>query len=187
MVGLTDVARRQVGTFSLGMGQRLGLAAALLGDPPVLVLDEPVNGLDAEGIRWLRELLRAMAAEGRTVLVSSHLMAEMSMVADHLIVIDHGQLLADTSMSDFIQRHGRTYVRVRTAEPGLLGRELERKGASLTLAPDGSLEVGGMSAAEINRLAAAGGLPLDELSTHTGSLEDVFLGLVGKGGRNTRV
>lgn len=187
MVGLTGAARRRVGTFSLGMGQRLGLAAALLGDPPVLVLDEPVNGLDAEGIRWLRELLRAMAAEGRTVLVSSHLMAEMSVVADHLIVIDHGQLLADTSMSDFIQRHGRTYVRVRTAEPGLLGRELERKGASLTVATDGSLEVGGMSAAEINRVAAAGGLPLDELSTHTGSLEDVFLGLVGKGGRNTHV
>jgi ABC-2 type transport system ATP-binding protein len=187
MVGLTGAARRRVGMFSLGMGQRLGLAAALLGDPPVLVLDEPVNGLDAEGIRWLRELLRAMAAEGRTVLVSSHLMTEMSMVADHLIVIHHGQLLADTSMSDFIQRYGRTYVRVRTPDPRLLGRELERKGASLTLAPDGSLEVGGMSAAEINRLATANGLALDELSTHTGSLEEIFLGLVGKGGGSTRV
>jgi ABC-2 type transport system ATP-binding protein len=187
MVGLADAARRRVGTFSLGMGQRLGLAAALLGDPPVLVLDEPVNGLDAEGIRWLRELLRAMAAEGRTVLVSSHLMTEMSMVADHLIVIHHGRLLADTSMSDFIQSHGRKYVRVRTPDPRLLSRELERKGASLTLAPDGSLEVDGMPAAEINRLATANGLSLDELSTHTGSLEDIFLGLVGKGERNTRV
>ena len=98
--------------------------------------------------------------QGRTVLVSSHLMTEMSMVADHLIVIHHGQLLADTSMSDFLQRHGRTYVRVRTPEPRLLGRELERKGASLTLAWDGSLEVGGMAAAEINRLAAANGLSL---------------------------
>jgi ABC-2 type transport system ATP-binding protein len=187
MVGLTDAARRRVGTFSLGMGQRLGLAAALLGDPPVLILDEPVNGLDAEGIRWLRGLLRAMAAEGRTVLVSSHLMAEMSMVADYLIVIHHGQLLADTDITDFIERHGRTYVRVRTPEPQLLGRELSRKGASLTYAPDGSLEVCGMPAAEINRLAAASGLSLEELSTHTGSLEDTFLGLVGEGEGSTRV
>ncbi|CAM5264391.1 ABC transporter ATP-binding protein [Streptomyces hirsutus] len=113
------------------MGQRLGLAAALLGDPPVLVLDEPVNGLDAEGIRWLRELLRSMAAEGRTVLVSSHLMTEMSLVADHLIVIDRGRLLAETGMADFIRRHGRTYVRVRTPEPMRLNSILERKGASL--------------------------------------------------------
>jgi ABC-2 type transport system ATP-binding protein len=184
MVGLTGAARERVGTFSLGMSQRLGLAAALLGDPAVLVLDEPANGLDAEGIRWLRERLRAMAVEGRTVFVSSHLMTEMSVVADHLIVIHHGQLLADTSMSDFIQRHGRTYVRVRTPEPGLLCRELERKGASPRLAPDGSLEVDRMSAAEINRLAAANGLSLDELSTHTGSLEDIFLGLVGRKGGN---
>ncbi|WP_037695284.1 ABC transporter ATP-binding protein [Streptomyces scabiei] len=187
MVGLTDAARRRIGTFSLGMGQRLGLAAALLGDPPVLVLDEPVNGLDTEGIRWLRDLLRSMAAEGRTVLVSSHLMTEMSMVADHLIVISRGQLLAQTSMSDFIQRHGRTYVRARTPEPLRLNRELERKGASLRLASDGSLEVGGMSAAEVSRLAAANGLALEELSTHTGSLEDTFLELIGKGGRNTHV
>ncbi|MFE0377468.1 ABC transporter ATP-binding protein [Streptomyces inhibens] len=187
MVGLTGAARRRISTFSLGMGQRLGLAAALLGDPPVLVLDEPVNGLDAEGIRWLRELLRSMAAEGRTVLVSSHLMTEMSMVADHLIVIGRGQLLAETSMSDFIQRHGRTYIRVRTPEPLRLNRELEQKGASLRLAPDGSLEVDGMSAAEISRLAAANGLSLEELSTHTGSLEDTFLKLIGNGGNTTHV
>jgi len=184
-VGLTEAARSRVGTFSLGMNQRLGLAAALLGDPPVLVLDEPANGLDAEGIRWLREMLRAMATEGRTVFVSSHLMTEMSMLADHLVVIHNGQLLADTSMSDFIRHHGRTYVRVRTPEPGLLRAELERKGALPRLAPDGSLEVDRMPAAEINRLAAASGLSLDELSTHTGSLEDVFLGLVGKKGRST--
>ncbi|MER5219405.1 ABC transporter ATP-binding protein [Streptomyces flaveus] len=187
MVGLTGVARRRIGTFSLGMGQRLGLAAALLGDPPVLVLDEPVNGLDTEGIRWLRELLRSMAAEGRTVLVSSHLMTEMSMVADHLIVISRGQLLAETSMSDFIQRHGRTYVRVRTPEPLRLNRELEQKGASLRPASDGSLEVEGMSAAEISRLAAASGLSLEELSTHTGSLEDTFLKIIGNGGSNIHV
>ncbi|NUP23811.1 MAG: ATP-binding cassette domain-containing protein [Streptomyces sp.] len=184
MVGLTGAARRRIGTFSLGMGQRLGLAAALLGDPPVLVLDEPVNGLDTEGIRWLRELLRSMAAEGRTVLVSSHLMAEMSMVADDLIVISRGQLLAETSMSDFIQRHGRTYVRVRTPEPMRLNQELERKGAAVSFAPDGSVEIDGLSAAEVNRLAAAGGLPLEELSTHTGSLEDTFLKLVGNAGSN---
>ncbi|MQS37326.1 ABC transporter ATP-binding protein [Streptomyces katsurahamanus] len=187
MVDLTDAARRRIGTYSLGMGQRLGLAAALLGDPPVLVLDEPVNGLDTEGIRWLRELLRQMAAGGRTILVSSHLMTEMSMVADHLVVIHRGQLLADTGMSDFIQRHGRTYVRVRTSDPQLLSGELERNGASLTRTADGSLEVRGMPAAEISRLAAAGGVSLDELSTHTASLEDTFLELIGKGGRNTHV
>lgn len=186
-VGLTDAARRRVGTFSLGMGQRLGLAAALLGDPPVLVLDEPANGLDAEGIRWLRELLRSMAAEGRTVLVSSHLMTEMSMVAEHLVVISRGRLLAETGMSDFIQRHGRTYVRVRTPEPLRLHTELQRKGATLSSARDGSLEVDGMPAAEISRLAAASGLPLEELSTHTSSLEDTFLDLTGDEGGTTHV
>jgi ABC-2 type transport system ATP-binding protein len=192
MVGLAEAARRRIGTFSLGMGQRLGLAAALLGDPPVLVLDEPVNGLDTEGIRWLRELLRSMAAEGRTVLISSHLMTEMSMVADHLVVISRGRLLADTGMSDFIQRHGRPYVRVRTPESERLGRELERKGATLTRTPDGGLDVVGMPAAEISRLAAAGGFPLDELSTHAGSLEETYLEVIGErvigeGRRNTRV
>ena len=196
-VGLDDVARRRIGTFSLGMGQRLGLAAALLGDPPVLVLDEPVNGLDTEGIRWLRDLLRAMAAEGRTVLVSSHLMTEMSMVADHLIVISRGRLLADTGMSDFIHRHGRSYVRVRTAESARFGGQLERNGASVSRTPDGALDVAGLRAAEISRLAAAGGFPLDELSTHEGSLEDTFLEVVGdaaaglatpgEDGRSTRV
>ncbi|WP_042428828.1 ABC transporter ATP-binding protein [Streptacidiphilus anmyonensis] len=179
LVGLSGAARQRLGTFSLGMGQRLGLAAALLGDPAVLVLDEPVNGLDAEGIRWLRELLRHQAAEGRTVLVSSHLMTEMSLVADHLIVVHRGRLLADTSTADFIRRHARSYVRVRTPEAVMLARELDRRGATSTMAPDGSLEVGGMPAAEINRLAAAAGLTLDELSTQTGSLEDTFLGLVG--------
>ncbi|WNI32566.1 ATP-binding cassette domain-containing protein [Streptomyces sp. ITFR-6] len=186
-VGLADAAKRRIGTFSLGMGQRLGLAAALLGDPPVLVLDEPVNGLDAEGIRRLRELLRAQAAEGRTVLVSSHLMTEMSMVADHLIVIDRGRLLADTGMADFMERHGRSYVRVRTTEPVLLRRELERAGASVTPARDGGLEVDGLPAGEISRLAAASGLALDELSTHQGSLEETFLGLVSRTGGQTRV
>ncbi|MBT2410051.1 ATP-binding cassette domain-containing protein [Streptomyces sp. ISL-12] len=186
-VGLTGAAHRRIGTFSLGMAQRLGLAAALLGDPPVLVLDEPVNGLDTEGIRWLRELLRHMAAEGRTVLVSSHLMTEMSMVADDLVIINRGRLLAQTGMADFLQRHGRTYVRVRTPEPLRLNTELERKGATLRRARDGSVEVEGLPAAEISRLAAASGLPLDELSTHTGSLEDTFLELIGDAGGTTHV
>ncbi|MFF8628664.1 ABC transporter ATP-binding protein [Streptomyces werraensis] len=187
-VGLTGAARKRVGTFSLGMGQRLGLAAALLGDPPVLVLDEPVNGLDAEGIRWLRELLRAKAAEGRTVLVSSHLMAEMAQVADELIVISRGRLLAETSVSEFIGRHGRTFVRVRTPEPLRATQELQAKGAtSVRRAADGGLEVDGLPAGEVNRIAAAAGVPVEELSTHTGSLEETFLKLVDDGGDPTHV
>jgi ABC-2 type transport system ATP-binding protein len=193
-VGLTDAARRRTGTFSLGMGQRLGLAAALLGDPPVLVLDEPVNGLDTEGIRWLRDLLRSMAAEGRTVLISSHVMSEMALVADHLVVISGGRLLADTGMSDFIERHGRSYVRVRTAEPDRLGRELEGRGATVSRVPGGGLDVVGMAAVDVSRIAAAGGFPLDELATHAGSLEETFLDVIGEGhhalgeeGRNTHV
>ncbi len=126
-VGLTGAARKRVGTFSLGMGQRLGLAAAPARRPPVLVLDEPVNGLDAEGIRWLRELLRAQAAEGRTVLVSSHLMAEMAQVADELIVISRGRLLAETSVREFIGRHGRTFVRVRTPNRCVRHRSSRRR------------------------------------------------------------
>jgi ABC-2 type transport system ATP-binding protein len=121
-----------------------------------------------------------LAADGRTLFVSSHLMTEMSMVADHLIVIDRGRVLADTSMPEFLRRHGRTYVRVRTPEPGLLSRELERAGATPKLAPDGSPEVAEMPSVEINRVAAGHGLPLDELSTDTGSLEDGFLGLVDR-------
>lgn len=194
LTGLQSVAKKRAGAFSLGMGQRLGLAAALLGDPPVLVLDEPVNGLDTEGIRWLRELLRSMAAEGRTVLISSHLMTEMALVADHLVVISRGRLLADTGMSDFIERHGRSYVRVRTPEPDRLGRELEGRGATVTRVPGGGLDVVGMAAADVSRIAAAGGFPLDELGTHAGSLEETFLDVIGEGqpvlgqeGRNTRV
>ena len=179
MVGLAESAGRRVGTFSVGMGQRLGLAAALLGDPPVLVLDEPINGLDVEGIRWLRELLASTAAEGRTVLVSSHLMAEMSMVADHLVVIHRGRLLVDTGMSDFVARYGRAYVRVRTPHPAALRRALERRGVTVTPTSDGGLEVEGLPAAAVSRLAAACGLALDELSNHTTSLEESFLMLVG--------
>ncbi|MFF0392654.1 ABC transporter ATP-binding protein [Kitasatospora sp. NPDC004615] len=183
LTGLGAAAGKRVGALSLGMSQRLGLAAALLGDPPVLVLDEPVNGLDAEGIRWLRELLRTMAAEGRTVFVSSHLMAEMSMVADRLVVVDRGRLVADATLEEFLARHARAHVQVRTPEPALLAAELQRAGATVQCAADSSLQVTGLPAAEIGRLAAARGLPLDELATRTDSLEETFLALLAE--RNT--
>ncbi|MFJ5925281.1 ABC transporter ATP-binding protein [Kitasatospora sp. NPDC092948] len=180
LTGLGAVAGRRVGALSLGMSQRLGLAAALLGDPPVLVLDEPVNGLDAEGIRWLRELLRTMAAEGRTVFVSSHLMAEMSMVADRLVVIDRGRLVADAPLEEFLARYARAHVLVRTPEPGPLAAELQRVGATVRRTGDGGLQVAGLPAAEVGRLAAARGLALDELSTRTDSLEETFLALLAE-------
>ncbi|MFD7643731.1 ABC transporter ATP-binding protein [Kitasatospora sp. NPDC059795] len=180
LVGLGAAAGRRVGALSLGMSQRLGLAAALLGDPPVLVLDEPLNGLDAEGIRGLRELLRTMAAEGRTVFVSSHLMTEMSLVADRLVVVDRGRLVADAPLDEFLARHARSHVLLRTPEPGALAVELQRAGAVLQRTGDGSLRVVGLPAAEIGRIAAAGGLVLDELSTRTDSLEDTFLGLLAE-------
>jgi ABC-2 type transport system ATP-binding protein len=177
VLGLVDLghARRwRVGALSLGMGQRLGLAAALLGDPPVLILDEPTNGLDADGIRWLRELLRNMAVAGKTVFLSSHLMAEMSMVADHLIIIHEGHVVADSSILDLIARHARSYARVRTSEPERLARVLTEKGASAVLAADGSLEVEGITAGDIMRVAVSIGIALDELTTIAGSLEDAF-------------
>ncbi|MFJ8439193.1 ABC transporter ATP-binding protein [Kitasatospora griseola] len=180
LTGLGAAAGKRVGALSLGMSQRLGLAAALLGDPPVLVLDEPVNGLDAEGIRWLRELLRAMAAEGRTVVVSSHLMAETAMVADRLVVVDRGRLVADAPLEEFLARHARSHVQVRTAEPASLAAELQRAGATVQRTGDGSLQVTGLATAEIGRLAAARGLALDELGTRTDSLEETFLALLAE-------
>ncbi|MGH3252157.1 MAG: ABC transporter ATP-binding protein [Trebonia sp.] len=183
LVDLSEAAGRRVGALSLGMTQRLGLASALLGDPPVLILDEPTNGLDAEGIRWLRELLRGMAADGRTVFLSSHLMAEMSMVADHLIVIHRGRLLADTSVADMVAQHARSYVRIRTPEPGRLSRELAANGGSAALAADDSLQVKGLTAAEIIRVAVSCGIALGELSTGSGSLEDAFLDMTAVGER----
>ncbi|MEW9530155.1 ABC transporter ATP-binding protein [Microbispora sp. NPDC049125] len=179
MVDLTGAAGRRAGGFSLGMSRRLGLAAALLGDPPVLVLDEPANGLDPEGIRRLRDLLRRLAAEGRTVFVSSHLMAEMAQTAEHLIVIGRGRLLADMSTADFVARNARSYVRIRARDPERLHRELISAGISATGRDDGSIAVEGASAAEVSELALARGLPLDELSTQTASLEDAFLRLTG--------
>jgi ABC-2 type transport system ATP-binding protein len=177
MVDLAGVSHRRVGEFSLGMGQRLGLAVALLGDPPALVLDEPSNGLDPEGIHWLRQFLRRLAADGRTVFVSSHLMAEMAVTADHLIVINKGRLLADTSTAEFIKRNARTFVRVRTQEPERFRLQLSAAGIAAVLAQNGSIEVSGASAAEVNRLAAANHILLDELSTESASLEEAFLRL----------
>ncbi|MGH7761593.1 MAG: ABC transporter ATP-binding protein [Candidatus Dormibacteraceae bacterium] len=177
MVDLASVSHRRVGEFSLGMGQRLGLAVALLGDPPTLVLDEPSNGLDPEGIHWLRQFLRRLAADGRTVFVSSHLMAEMAVTADHLIVINRGRLLADTSTAEFIKRNARTFVRVRTQEPKQFRLQLSGAGIAAVLAQDGSVEVSGAGAAEVNRLAIANQILLDELSTQSASLEEAFLRL----------
>ena len=174
-VGLQDVARKRSGGFSLGMGQRLGIAAALLGDPPVLMFDEPVNGLDPEGILWIRNLMKGLAAEGRTVFVSSHLMSEMALTADHLVVIGRGRLLADVPMEEFIDRNARSYVRIRTAQPQALLDALAARGVAAVPAPDGSWEVEGSDPAEIAARAGAGGVVLEELSPQRASLEEAFM------------
>jgi ABC-2 type transport system ATP-binding protein len=176
-VGLAEVARRRVGGFSLGMKQRLGIAAALLGDPGVLIFDEPVNGLDPEGIRWVRGLFRGLAAEGRTVLVSSHLMSEMEHTADHLIVIGRGQLIADSPISEFLERNSQPKVAVRTPEPLALRSALAAAGGSAAPGPDGLLEVSGLTAAQVGELALAQGIALHELVPHRGSLEEAFMEL----------
>ena len=176
-VGLAEVARRRAGTFSLGMKQRLGIAAALLGDPGVLIFDEPVNGLDPEGIRWVRGLFRRLAAEGRTVLVSSHLMSEMEHTADHLIVIGRGQLIADTSVAAFVQQGTRAHVVVRSPEPMVLTSALTAAGGSVTAGGDGALEVAGLSAGEVGNLALAAGVAVHELGSRGASLEDAFMEL----------
>ncbi|HSP36353.1 MAG TPA: ATP-binding cassette domain-containing protein [Frankiaceae bacterium] len=177
IVGLTDVARRRSGSFSLGMGQRLGVATALLGDPATLLLDEPVNGLDPEGIRWMRNLLKSLAAEGRTVFVSSHLMSEMAQTAEHLIVIGRGKLIADESVSAFVRRAARDAVRVRSPHAARLAELVT--GAEVTVRPldDGALEVSGMTAEQIGDVAAVHHLTLHELSPVSASLEEAFMDL----------
>jgi ABC-2 type transport system ATP-binding protein len=175
LVGLTDVAENRAGGFSLGMGQRLGIAAALLGDPDVLLLDEPVNGLDPEGIRWVRELLRDLAAEGRTVLVSSHLMSEMEDTADHLVVVGRGRLLADVPIDRLLG--AQAVVRARTPAARLLAAALVRSGADVEAEDDGALRVAGMDAAAVGEVAYAAGVPLHELTRVTASLEDAYLAL----------
>ncbi|GAB3781977.1 ATP-binding cassette domain-containing protein [Nocardioides ungokensis] len=176
LVGLTHVADERAGAFSLGMGQRLGMAAALLGDPATLVLDEPVNGLDLDGIRWIRALLKGLAAEGRTVFLSSHLMSEMAVTADHVVVVGKGRLLRDQPMAAFIDDAFTETVRVRTSDVGRLARLVEESGGETTL-DDEVLTVAGLSSDEIGTLAAQAHLIVYELSPNAASLEDAYLAL----------
>jgi ABC-2 type transport system ATP-binding protein len=177
IVGLETVARRRAGGFSLGMGQRLGIAAALLGDPAVLMFDEPVNGLDPEGIVWVRTLMRALAGEGRTVLVSSHLMSEMALTADHLIVIGRGRLIRDEGVNDFVASSSRQAVRVRSPQGAELVAHLQAAGATVRPLTDGLIEVLGLDAARIGELAAANSIVLHELTPEKASLEEAFMEL----------
>ena len=176
-VGLTSVAGRRAGKFSLGMSQRLGIAATLLGDPGVLLFDEPVNGLDPEGIRWVRHFLRGLAAEGRTVFVSSHLISEMSLTADRLIVIGRGRLIAETSVADFVGRSGRASVRLLTPDADAFTVALRGAGATVVADGDGALTVEGLTAPDIGDLAARDGLRVHGLAPVTVSLEDAFMEL----------
>ncbi len=176
-VGLREVARRRAGRFSLGMGQRLGIATALLGDPSTIVLDEPVNGLDTEGIRWIRSLLQGLAAEGRTVFVSSHLMSEMALTAQHLVVIGKGRLIADTGTAEFIAGAARDTVRVRTTDPAALEAELRLPDVTVTREPDGALTVTGLTTDRIGTAAGAAGITVLELAAQHTSLEDAFMDL----------
>ncbi|MGA4843354.1 ABC transporter ATP-binding protein [Streptomyces sp. G45] len=178
--GLTAVADKRIKTFSLGMRQRLGIAAALLGDPAVVLLDEPSNGLDPEGIIWIRELMRGLAREGRTVLVSSHLMNETATFADHLVVLGRGRLLADTPMRDFITAHSSPRVRLRTTDPARLRAALARRGHELAAADDGRWTVDGTTAGDIGALAAREGVPLLELADEEASLEQAYLALTAE-------
>jgi ABC-2 type transport system ATP-binding protein len=175
LTGLDTTAGRRLRGFSLGMKQRLGVAAALLGDPPVLMFDEPVNGLDPEGVRWVRELLRSLAAEGRTVFVSSHLMSEMALTADHLIIIGRGRLLADTPTDRFVETSARTDVLVRSPQAGELATLLAGRGATVVRQDDGGLAVTGLDAPAIAGLAAGHGLAVHELGPRHASLEQVYL------------
>jgi ABC-2 type transport system ATP-binding protein len=179
LVGLTEVARKRSKGFSLGMSQRLGIAATMLGDPKILMFDEPVNGLDPEGILWIRNLMKALAAEGRTVFVSSHLMSEMEYTADHLIVIGRGKLIADCSMSEFISRSSGASVRVRTPMADELIKAVTARGAATALSADdeGAIEVRGMTAQEVGDIAFEQAIRLHELATVRASLEEAFMEL----------
>jgi ABC-2 type transport system ATP-binding protein len=177
LVGLREVARKRVGGFSLGMGQRLGVAAALLGDPATLVLDEPVNGLDPEGVRWIRNLLRTQVAQGRTVFLSSHLMSEMALTADHLIVIGKGKLIADTAMAEFTARASQKIVRVRSDSAERLRALVAGPQVSVTAVEPGLLEVHGLTSSEIGHVAWQHAVPLRELTPVQASLEEAFMEL----------
>ena len=177
LVGLTDVARKRTKGFSLGMSQRLGIAATLLGDPQVLMFDEPVNGLDPEGILWIRNLMKALAAEGRTVFVSSHLMSEMEHTADYLVVIGRGQLLADCTMEEFIAHSSGQTVRVSTPQPDLLAKAVAEAKGSAATGDDGALIVHGLNATQVGDIAFEHGVRLHELTVVRASLEDAFMEL----------
>ncbi len=177
IVGLSDVAGKRVGTFSLGMNQRLGIAAALLGDPETLMFDEPINGLDPEGILWIRNLMKSLASEGRTVFLSSHLMSEMAQTADHLIVIGRGRIIADAGTDEFINRHTAPSVRVRAVEQTDLGEALTRRGALIECGSDGAMVVTGMDAAAIGGAASAHDITLIELTPLGSSLEEAYFDL----------
>ena len=176
-VGLTQVAKKRVGGFSLGMGQRLGIAVALLGEPDVVILDEPVNGLDPEGILWIRTLMRKLAAEGRTVFVSSHLMNEMAVTAEHLIIIGRGRLVADCPTQEFIERGKKQTVLVRSPHADLLAEAITREGGAVTRNGDGELSVQDMTAARIGEIASAGGHVLHEVVPQRSTLEEAFMEL----------
>jgi ABC-2 type transport system ATP-binding protein len=176
-VGLASAARKHVGGFSLGMAQRLGIAAALLGDPPVLIFDEPVNGLDPEGVAWIRSTLKSLAAQGRTVFLSSHLMSEIAVTADRLVIIGRGRLIAETDVADFLAAGGDNHVRVRCTEAGALADLLAERGATVGHEPDGALRVTGATADEIGEAARVRGLGLLELSPRQMSLEQRYMEL----------
>ena len=176
-VGLGEVARRPAGRFSLGMSQRLGIAAALLGDPQTVILDEPVNGLDVEGIRWIRALLQDLAARGKTVFVSSHLMSEIAMTATHLIVIGRGRLIADSGVEEFIARAAMERVRVRCSDPERLAALLRGPDVNVSPGADGGFTVTGLRAEQIGRMATTAGISMIELATEQASLEDAFVNL----------
>ncbi len=175
LVGLTDVASKRVGGFSLGMGQRLGIASALLGDPGTLILDEPVNGLDPEGILWIRNLLKSLAAEGRTIFVSSHLMSEMAQTASHLVVIGRGRLIADIGVAELTQMASRDIVRVRTREASRLAALLVRDRVAITTEGPDMVQVSGLDSEEIGMVAAQAGIALIELIPQQASLEEAFM------------
>jgi ABC-2 type transport system ATP-binding protein len=177
LVGLRSIARRRAGGFSLGMSQRLGIAAALLGDPPVLMLDEPVNGLDPEGVVWIRTLLRTLAAEGRTVLLSSHLMSEMAMTADRLVIIGRGRLIAEASMAQFLAAGSGRSVTVRSPQARALAALLTARGATVTCQDADTLAVTGTTTEVIGELAREGGLTLTGLAEHQATLEDRYMEL----------
>ncbi|MDJ1134582.1 ATP-binding cassette domain-containing protein [Streptomyces iconiensis] len=177
MVGLREVARQRAGKFSLGMGQRLGIAVALLADPATVLLDEPVNGLDPEGVLWVRRLLTSLAAEGRTVLLSSHLMSEMAQTAEHLVIIGRGRLLADTTVDRFVREAGLGTVKVVSPGAALLAELLRGPGVEITGEGHGTLQVAGADAELIGTTAARHGIPVYELTPHAASLEDAFMEL----------